>query len=537
MAMSAEDALCQNLKDEYEEQCYHSNLVEGFDSMSPDVIRSALGVARLLRLHLAQCVAACGENQLCDCLHMCSKARRYANRCWIKRRSYFMECPDGDDAKRIADRFDTLLYKELRVEYDRELLGLSQGILETSPPEAILKRANYILRSLEGDHIPAVKHFLGTVVKKPRRDLGLEPDQAYFLASACRFDRTVYAKVYKLLLFLSSNEELKPFSKDAKHSQVSLKFEFLVKTLHELSSDPLVWSFIRLPSSTEILIQILLGPTLLSTSKNGQVKFERTKIVDTLRYALKYVYLINGFAERADTKEIAATYIRRRPPGESDAGSVVGLLPTWFVELITRGTRGKYFFPFLSSVSNVHDHPPAVAKLLKAYEEHMCMDIPDAAFEYNLVPEMEKLVSEEKQVARGNTMFELRTDDLVRRKLLRGSCETTPAGLVIRTDDNFDKTTWTKVFLPINETLLGETIRRGNASRDGDGRFNDDIHRFFQESVQDDKLRLILRRGVLFGKPLGGPESNPVVVDLEYAETYESTHTWTSVGNVEWVQF
>ena len=128
-------------------------------------------MTRLLRENLAAC-AGQQQDQLVDCLNMCTTARRYIFRCNRKIKEYTDRCSsteNADDRKKgMLDKFTVLLYTQLKMEYDVELRSLGTGIRAYNTPMfdyAVLERANYVLERLNEDKDHGVRIFLRSVHK------------------------------------------------------------------------------------------------------------------------------------------------------------------------------------------------------------------------------------------------------------------------------------------------------------------------------------------------------------------------------------
>lgn len=248
---------CSAARTDYEKSCYNESKLSGIPEMNPELIRSAIDVTRILRGYIKQCVRECHQDPVCECLDLCNWTRKYIRRCWTKRHEYARHCSSNEDTntrrEAMADAFAVLLFKQLRTEYDERLGELCEGILQqngeafdstreyyydlpgledesgtiTHDPHSVVEKAGYIFGRIQAYKRPALEHFLKTVhaISTINIDddgqvdwefatvvLGEKPNsmdmsiQKYHdLIVACKFDRTVFAKVVKLIKFMHMN--------------------------------------------------------------------------------------------------------------------------------------------------------------------------------------------------------------------------------------------------------------------------------------------------------------------------------------------
>lgn len=323
----------------------------------------------------------------------------------------------------------------------------------------------------------------------------------------------------------------------------------MITTLAALGEHESVWSFIRLPSSTSVLIQILLSNSLLNTSiLKDKFKFEKANIVDTLAYALTTPGVLNAFNDRPDIAELTQEYIRRSPTELK-----TGFKPTWLVEAITRGDYGKALF----ALKNEIDHYPSVASAahegtgdtVKDVLRHYSKALGDGAFfaphgnknersrGYPLDVHLRNLTwpgghsdypdSEGVPISKGDTIFEIKSKSKG-SKLIRGDYEITPSGQVrITTDEYIDKNIWTQIYLPIDETLVGDTFDAHEEVRvsliDLFPGFNSQYLAFY---VNGDKLFSRFPRKM----SIRTIESS---LDLGFGHK----HTWSNAQEIEWAEW
>ena len=524
-ALSKKDEdFCSAARTDYEKACYDESKLSEIPEIDPELIKNAIDVTRILHAYIEQCVRECHQDSVCECLDLCNRTRRYIRRCWTKRHEYVRHCSSNEDThtrqEAMADNFAILLFKQLRTEYDERLSELCEGIFklngkafdptkEYSPdlpaPEdesgvddsgSVVDKAGYILGRIQAYKRPALYHFLKTVhgmstitfnddgkvdwefatviLGNTPNAMHLSIQNYHDLVVACKFDRTVFAKVVKLIKFMHVNSLAFDDDGTEKTPFVTLKWNFLIQTLKALGKHKSVWSFIRLPSSTSVLIQIMLSDSLLNTSfLRNKFTFNRAEMVDTLAYALTTPRVVNAFNQRSDIAELTRKYIRRSP-----IELKAGFRPTWLLEVITRGDYGKVLLALKNAIDTDPQEASAaymgtgdtvfdvISHYSKALDDKLSFKLfkKEGKF-YTLsgLPLKMQLEGIEDTVggtpeSKGDTIFELNSTSN-ESKLIRGEYEITSSGRVrITTDEDIDKNTWTKIYLPVDETLVGDTF-------------------------------------------------------------------------------
>lgn len=507
---------CSAAKTDYEKACYNQSKLAEIPEMDPELIKNAIHVTRILHAYIEQCVLECHQDRVCECLDLCNQTRKYIRRCVARRYEYVRHCSSNEDThtrrETMADNFAILLFKELRTEYDERLSELCEGVFKlngysfnptkeyfTNLPAledengvddsgSVMNKAGYILGRIQSHKRPALYRFLksvhgmSTITFNDDGEvdwvdwefatviLGSKPNAMHLsiqnyhdLVVACKFDRTVFAKVVKLIKFMHVNSLAFDDDGTEKTQFVTLKWNFLMQTLKALGKHKSVWSFIRLPSSTSVLIQILLSDSLLNTSfMRNKFTFKKAEMVDTLAYALTTPRVVNAFNQRPDIAELTSKYIRQ------PRTVTTGLRPTWLVEVITRGDYGKVLLALKNEIdarltqasASLRGSSDRVHNVLSHYSGALDNQHPfkESAYGVPLAEQLNALEKRGKPKSPGDTVFELNSTSN-ESKLIRGDYEITSSGqLKITTDEDIDKGTWNKIYLPIDETRVVDTF-------------------------------------------------------------------------------
>ena len=555
MAMSQD---CARMETEYEDSCFKDKRFMSRLGIDAKTLRSATKLARLLRDNLADFRRQRTEDEMSEYLHLLMSTRRYIYRCYKKKKAYDQACLLEEGRNEMVERFTTLQYRNTQTEYDvtlesltRKILGDDDDVNDDEPHDlpglenedgsmdtfsaSIRNEARYVLRRFDSDAKAIVEEFLQSVyiddnihydekgllywslarmeggIHLPggeTLDNAIQSDVHDYrvLIAACKFDRTVFAKVVKLIRFMHFNKLV--FNEQGHHTRlVTLKYMFLVDTLRKLSADQLVWSYIRLPSSTSILLQILLSDSLLNTSASRQFKYVKDEMVENLAFALRYLDQVNDLNGRRDIKEITKSYIQIKPGNATDSG----LRPTWLGEVATRGHYGRLFFV----TPNLSDYKDIVTGRQPAPQTDLLATPPP----------------------RGRTIFELSTLDRSKTKLIRGDLDVAPSKrLRIRTDAEFDMTYWKAIFLPIDETLVGRVLDP-NETRE------EEVHKSIINLAQLDGrtknpyLIYAAHAERLFAKSIPIPNLRRIEVLMEFPKTHSADHSMTLVTEVDWANF
>lgn len=139
--------------------------------------------------------------------------------------------------------------------------------------------------------------------------------------------------------------------------------------------------------------------------------------------------------------------------------------------------------------------------------------------------------------SKGSTVFELRSAG-EESKLIRGDYYITREGRVkITTDDIPDRTIWNQIFLPIDETLLGERVEYGRKL------WVEEVHSSIRASLNY-QARIMFLRHKLQGQDMMLAQTPPTLEGGEifpfpilYPPTYAHKHTWSFVQDIEWANF
>lgn len=573
---------CSAAKTDYEKACHDRSKLAEIPEMDTELIKNAIHVTRILHAYIEQCVLECHQDRVCECLDLCNQTRRYVRRCYTKRHEYVRHCSSNDNKhekwEAMADNFAILLFKNLRTEYDERLSELCEGIFElngeafdptkeyfTDLPAledengvddsgCVLNKAGLILGRIRAHKRPALYHFLKTVHEmstitfnddgkvdwefatvilgsKPN-SMNLSIQNYHDLVVACKFDRTVFAKVVKLIKFMHVNSLAFDDDGTGKTQFVTLKWDFLIQTLKALGKHTSVWSFIRLPSSTSVLIQILLSDSLLNTSfMRNKFTFNKAEMVDTLAYALTTPRVVNAFNQRSDIANLTNQHIRR-PSGRV----ITGLRPTWLVEVITRGDYGKV----LMALKNEIDARPAQAsaslrgssdRVLNVVRHYSGALADEHAFKasasgMSLAEQLHALEKRGKPESPGDTVFELNSKSK-ESKLIRGDYEITSSGqLKITTDEDIDKDTWNKIYLPIDETRVVDTF-------DAFEEIRECLFKMLPSCGKS--IKFYANNDILFSR--SARELPVEIVDLVHDLGFGHRHTWSHVQDILWAKW
>lgn len=552
----AETVDCAQMKVDYQSSCFKKKGFMAALNIDTDTLNSATNLARVLDDYAKKGETLRKEDDIREYFHLLRSVRRYLYRCTKKREAYNKVCLTREFRNEMmVEQFATLKYRQLQLTYDAVLETLSRNILRAngncSGGEEIYDlpglenedgdaytfsgsmrgEALYVLERLESGSDSIVVQFLQSIYPDPQifRDIQgrlywsftridntrtssvtlfhhctIRPDlQGYLrLITACKFDRTVFVKVIKMIKFMSANKF--PMDHDGVQQFVSVKMEFLCKTLSELSANDVVWSYIRLPSSTSILMQILLSDSLLNTSATRDFKLVKGEMVKNLEFALRYIDKVNDFNGRPDIDVLTESYIAARP-----ASALSGLRPSWLGELMTRGHYGRLFF---------------VTRELREYKAIVDRQRSAPQVDLSAAPP-----------PKGRTIFELSTLDGSKTRLIRGDLDVASSGhLRITTDAEFDKTYWVRIFLPIDETLVGAVTETP-----GEEEVNRAIGNLvpFNVETQQRSMCVTWHQGLMFAKYLPFQNmqnsSNPVV----FPRTYSAEHSTSLVSELEWAKF
>lgn len=555
-------AYCAKRKEIYEEICYdseYSTLRASVDNAR--LLRDVDEVARLLRANLHSCSESCLEDQVCECLSVCSKARSYIVNCKDARLHFVDTCTNNRNERNrmegMIEKFAVLRLRELAQDFDTELGRLSLDIIERRHllKEAVVEDARGILRSIQEWKLSAVHAFLGRVhasssieaeegfersdetmmvnwqfarvreVKIPMIGVSLNLGEYHELISACRFDRTVFIKVMRLMKCMHIiGLPLTPY--DDAIRLVTPRFGFMIKALKEMSKSELVWSFVRLPSSTCVLVQILLSQSLLNTSTALNFKTSVTEVVKTLDWVLMYEDVINEIDAMSDyDKKLVCLLIRR---SKTDQFVPTGLRPTWLGELITRGDYGKIFFAIYRGGNG--SHMDKIAEYTTTIDKYAN---DPRGLERHLNAVVMNNSSRGPSVSHGRTVLELRSES-GGCKLIRGKIEVNMGEdkhVRITTSGQFDENVFKEIFLPIDETLVDERIQ------DDSGGLVDEVSRSIRSLAQKNDISFVNRSGLMFTKPPPISDDNAdkmMIVKLVYPRACSTRTTFSLVDDVHW---
>lgn len=507
---------CDQIKLEADQTCYTGAGTLWELGVRTSIVKNAREVTDLIRTNLQTCVHTCLNDQICDCLELCSVARSHLTACSNAKMTYVSQCsgPSADKREIVAQKFAILEYRQLLCELDRDLESMVQSLKneysENPEKKAYIgkhvQRLNQILGNSkfhavmnfvesinlydsetmkfsmeryaphdeysdhsfsDGDSIPDLENEDGTTVVEDGPPRNKSTDLVHRFVSAIKFDQTMFIRVAQITHYLVYNhlkENSDPTYALIQHSEASM-----VELLEMLCKNSLVWSFLRLPSSMSVCTQLLMGKELLNTSKTEHFSFQscRKQIMTTLSVALDYPHVLDILEEYDDLFRLRIRKSRfeewripekyRKFMSEIHEKEYVfgdgGFLPTPLVELVTRGDYGTVLLRALGE-SIVPVSKNKVIQILNKYDEQIQMP-----------PESMRLYLQSQGVGganmkRGGTMFELtkldpeRPKSLGDTKLVRGDYNLSQTGQVsITTSEHIDTRIWRYVFLPVDETM------------------------------------------------------------------------------------
>ena len=557
-------AYCRKRKEIYEEICYNSEFSTLQTSVdNAQLLRDVDEVARLLRANLQACVESCPEDQVCECLSVCKEARSYIVNCKDARLHFVDTCTNTrNETNRVEgmiEKFAVLRLRELAQDFDTELGRLSLDIIhiweQSQTHSVVVEDTRGILRSIREWKLSAVYAFLGRVhapssieveggfdrsdetmmvdwqfsrVRKEKISIigvSLNLGEYHELISACRFDRTVFTKVMRLLKCMHIiGLPLTPF--DDATRLVTPKFGFVIKALKEMSKSELVWSFVRLPSSTSVLVQILLSQSLLNTSTAPNYKTSVTEMVKTLDWVLMYEEVINKIDAMSDhDKNLMCMIIRR---SNTDQFAQTGLRPTWLVELITRGVYGKIFFAMYRRGGS-SDHMTKLGEYSTTIDDYAN---DPGGLERRLDTVVMNNSSRGPNMSHGRTLLELRSES-GGCKLIRGKIQVNMGEdkhVRITTSGQFDENVFKEIFLPIDETLADQRIQDSGAPVD-------EVDKSIRSLVLENHISFVYRSNLMFSKtpPISDDDTDRMrFVMLVYPRAYSTRSTFSLVDDIHW---
>ena len=557
-AQDAQEVKCAQMKTDYQSSCFKKKWFMSALKIDTETLKSATNLARVLGDYATKgelTLTLRNEDDISEYFNLLMSVRRYLFRCTKKRKAYNKVCLSRESRESrnnmMVEQFATLKYRDLQMTYDVVLETLSRNILRANGNAKRKKerydlpglenedgsvytfsgsmrdKAKYVLQRLESDSRPIVEEFLQSVypdetmfydihdrlywnftrindgVSKTDCTLRPNPEEYHRLIMACKFDRTVFVKVIKIIKFMHANKL--PFEVGDHIQFVTLKLEFLLQTLSQLSANDVVWSYIRLPSSTSILVQILLSDSLLNTSATRDFKLIKEEMVTNLEFALRYIEKVNYYNGRQNIHDLTRDYITAKPAN----ATINGLGPSWLGELMTRGHYGRLFF-----VTRGLDEYKAIVSRTRSAPQTDLLATPPP---------------------RGRTIFELSTLGRNKTKLIRGDLDVTSSGrLRITTNAEFDREYWVAIFLPTDETLVGTVAEKPE---------EEEVHKAIGDLApydfvnQQRTLYLTENQGKLFAKYVPIPNMQDIVHPMLFPRTHSADHSTTLVSELEWARF
>lgn len=526
-----------------------------------EVLENAKDALSTLSSNLRACTHESSDDTIAECLDLCMEARANMRRCFTRRRRYAEACAMDS----LAHKFAILRYEELWFDFNVDFSNVFDSLRSVVDERQHAFRMATSLRRmceyLRSEKPVSVHTFLlGTSPSSspPKWDIddtdheaslvewdyfgkrrgfefSLSVGQYYSIISACRFDRTMFTKSISILRFLFHNNLA--FVPRREFLFVSPGIDKIVELLGQIHENKLVWSYLRLPSSTSTLAQLLLCGTLLNTSvAKSKFKFDQKQLLNSFVVALDFfdvVRDIEGMPEALLRPKV------RRATTTSYYGEDVesGLVPSVLMELLTRGDYGTVLIMYrMSQVRK--NRSKTMVEIFEEYDQVVLKKDPDEIS--RVVSQIRPKIDHMKK--KGNRMFELikrlpRVVNSVEDRLVfRGDLEVDESGqITITTSDEIDREEWGYVYLPTDESLLTDS--------EVDLSADEDVGAVITELVKDTvngmkEMSLNLDGQYLhrFAKP--NSELFPFViekVDAPHGQTPVSS--WTSTEDIVWKSF